>query len=113
QTSFLSQSGTLVGLTELKRGLVLDVNPVVTAKLDGTRLSDDRFRYGSATPEFGGNLRWGVTSNLTMSGTVNPDFSQVEADAGQTIFDPRQALFFAEKRPFFLESIEQFNAPNR
>jgi hypothetical protein len=37
----------------------------------------------------------------------------VEADASQTVFDPRQALFFAEKRPFFLESIEQFNAPNQ
>lgn len=113
QASFLGQAGTLKDLTELKRGLVVDVNPVATAKLDGTRLPTTDFRYGSATPELGGNVRWGITANLTASGTINPDFSQVEADASQTVFDPRQALFFAEKRPFFLESIEQFNAPNQ
>jgi hypothetical protein len=113
RASFLGQAGTLKDLTELKRGLVVDVNPVATAKLDGTRLPSTDFRYGTASPEFGGNVRWGITTNLTMSGTVNPDFSQVEADASQTVFDPRQALFFAEKRPFFLESIEQFNAPNQ
>ena len=58
------------------------------------------------------NLRWGITPNLTMNGTVNPDFSQVESDAGQFSFDPRQALFFPEKRPFFLDGIEQFSTPN-
>ncbi|PYO78824.1 MAG: hypothetical protein DMD67_04225 [Gemmatimonadetes bacterium] len=49
---------------------------------------------------------------MTLTGTGNPDFSQVEADAGQLQFDPRQALFFAEKRPFFLEGLEQFDTPN-
>ena len=111
--SFLAQAGVLKELTELKRGLVVDVNPVATAKLEGRRVPGAEFQYGNTTPEFGGNVRWGITTNLTASGTVNPDFSQVEADASQTVFDPRQALFFAEKRPFFLESIEQFNAPNQ
>src|SRR5258708_36002587 len=53
-----------------------------------------------------------MTSNLTLNGTVNPDFSQVEADASQFTFDPRTAVFFPEKRPFFLEGIEQFTTPN-
>ena len=57
-------------------------------------------------------MRWGVTPNLTMNGTINPDFSQVEADAGQFTFDPRNALFFPEKRPFFLDGAELFNTPN-
>jgi len=39
------------------------------------------------------------TDNLNLNGTVKPDFSQVESDAGQLAFDPRQALFFSEKRP--------------
>jgi hypothetical protein len=60
----------------------------------------------------GGNARWGITNNLTLNGTVNPDFSQIESDAGQLAFDPRQALFFAEKRPFFLDGIEQFATPH-
>jgi hypothetical protein len=63
--------------------------------------------------EIGGSARWGITSNLTLAGTANPDFSQVEADATQFAYDPRVAIFFPERRPFFLESQEQFTAPNR
>ena len=111
-TTFLGQAGRLRGLTGLRSGLVLDLNPIVTAKADGVRRAG-RWGYDSGAPEFGGNIRWGVTPNLTMTGTINPDFSQVEADAGQFVFDPRQALFFPEKRPFFLEGIEAFNTPNR
>ena len=109
--SFLAQSGRLKSLTDLRRGLVLDLNPIATAKLDGH--SDAvGWGYDASRPELGMNLRWGITPNLTMNGTVNPDFSQVESDAGQFSFDPRQALFFPEKRPFFLDGIEQFATPN-
>ena len=76
------------------------------------RSVDGGWSYDASRPEFGMNLRWGITPNLTMNGTVNPDFSQVESDAGQFSFDPRQALFFPEKRPFFLDGIEQFATPN-
>ena len=111
EASFLAQSGRLKNLTDLRRGLVLDLNPIATAKLDGLD-TPDGWSYDASRPEFGMNLRWGITPNLTMNGTINPDFSQVESDAGQFSFDPRQALFFPEKRPFFLDSIEQFATPN-
>jgi hypothetical protein len=110
--SFLAQSGHIEGLTGLRRGLVLDVNPEVTARTVGLRVNDGTWRSEAESPEVGGNIRWGITNNLTMNGTVNPDFSQVEADAGQLAFDPRQTLFFAEKRPFFLDGSEQFRTPN-
>jgi hypothetical protein len=110
-SSFLTQSGTLDGLTDLHRGLVLDLNPVVTAHSDGAP-ADGHWGYETSDPEFGGNIRWGLSPNLTMNATINPDFSQVEADASQFTFDPRSALFFPEKRPFFLEGAELFNAPN-
>jgi len=110
--SFLAQAGTLRGLTDLRRGLVLDLNPVVTAKAGGGESDSGSWRYDAGAPEFGGNVRWGVTPSLTMNGTINPDFSQVEADAGQFVFDPRQALYFPEKRPFFLDGIEQFQTPS-
>jgi len=45
----------------------------------------------------------GLTSDLTLDATVNPDFSQVEADAGQVDFNQRYSLYYQEKRPFFLE----------
>lgn len=109
--SFLAQAGRLKDLHDLRRGLVLDLNPVATSKIDGAARPAG-WGYDPSRPEFGVNVRWGVTSNLTMNGTVNPDFSQVESDAGQFQFDPRQALFFPEKRPFFLDGIEQFATPN-
>lgn len=53
--------------------------------------------------------KYGITSDLILDGTLNPDFSQVEADAGQIDINLRAPLFFPEKRPFFLEGIEYWN----
>jgi len=112
-SSFLSQSGTLVGLTGLRRGVVLDFTPELTDRADGLPSGPNgQWKYDTRAPDVGANVRWGVTNNLTLNGTVNPDFSQVEADAGQFSFDPRQALSFPEKRPFFLDGSEQFATPN-
>ncbi|MGD8278376.1 MAG: DUF5916 domain-containing protein [Gemmatimonadota bacterium] len=112
RTSFLAQSGTLESLTDLRRGLVLDLNPVTTARADGAAVPAGGWDYDADRPEIGANVRWGVTANLTMNGTVNPDFSQIESDVSQLSYDPRQALYFPEKRPFFLEASENFNTPN-
>ena len=57
-------------------------------------------------------MKWGISNTLTLNGAVHPDFAEVESDAGQFVFDPRQALFFPEKRPFFLEGLDQFNTPH-
>ncbi|HYC30750.1 MAG TPA: DUF5916 domain-containing protein, partial [Gemmatimonadales bacterium] len=109
--SFLAQSGRLVGLSDLRRGLVLDFNPSVTSRTTGAR-SAGGWQYSGGSPELGGTVRWGISNNLSLTGTANPDFSQVESDAGQLQFDPRDEIFFQEKRPFFLDGIEQFNTPN-
>ncbi len=109
--SFLAQSGTLEGLTDLRRGLVLDLNPFATGRALGAPDALGTWNY-DATPEIGLNASWGVTTNLSLDGTINPDFSQVEADVGQVTVNERFAIFFPEKRPFFLEGIEQFNTPN-
>lgn len=109
--SFLGQGGTLKGLTGLRSGLVLDLIPSVTSRAQGV-IQPDGWSYDYQKPEVGMNVRWGVTNNLTLSGTANPDFSQVESDVGAVSFDPRSALFFPERRPFFLEGIEQFATPN-
>jgi hypothetical protein len=109
--SFLIQSGTLKGLTGMRRGLVMDVSPEFTSRVDGAPAASS-YRYGTVDPQLGANLRWGVTQNLSLTGTVNPDFSQVEADVGQVTVNERFAVFFPEKRPFFLEGLEQFDTPN-
>jgi hypothetical protein len=112
--SFLDQSGKIEGLTSLKRGLVMDINPVMTQSTRGAPVSstDPTWKYKAQYAEYGGNVRWGVTPNMSLNATVNPDFSQVESDVGQTIYDPRSAISFPEKRPFFLESSENFSVPN-
>lgn len=110
--SFLGQSGEIVGLRELHRGLVMDLNPETTMRVEGAPEPDGRFTRDTGRPQLGGTVRWGITNSLSLSGTVHPDFSQVESDAGQLAFDPRNALYFAEKRPFFLEGSELFQLPN-
>jgi len=109
--SFLIQGGHLVGLTGLKRGLVMDMTPEYTTHVEGAPTTSD-YRYGKAEASLGGTVRWGVTQNLSLNATANPDFSQVEADVGQVTVNQRFALFFPEKRPFFLEGLEQFDTQN-
>ncbi len=109
--SFLSQSGAIDSLSGFDRGLVLDVNPVLTRKASGAPTGHG-WGYTHPRPQFGANVRWGITSNLTLNGTVRPDFAEVESDAGQFVIDPRQSLFFPEKRPFFLDGLEQFSVPH-
>ncbi|MDA1028513.1 MAG: DUF5916 domain-containing protein [Bacteroidetes bacterium] len=108
--SFMSQNGVIPALTNLQRGLVLDINPEVTGTMNRPAGNEAKFDAEARDP-LGLNVRWGITSNLTLNGTVNPDFSQVEADVAQISFDPRQAVFVPEKRPFFLDGIELFQSP--
>ncbi|MFN2420028.1 MAG: DUF5916 domain-containing protein, partial [Gemmatimonadota bacterium] len=111
--SFVGQSGELAELTDLRRGVVLDLNPELTMRVDGEEdPAGEDWSYDTHTPDLGGNLRWGVTNDLTLNATARPDFSHIEADVAQFVFDPRQTIFFPEKRPFFLDAIEQFSVPN-
>lgn len=109
--SFLAQAGTISGIRDIQRGVVTEVQPTVTAELPGQRRADGRFDRGQVEPDFGANVRLGFTQ-LTLDGTINPDFSQVESDAGLVTINERFALFFPERRPFFLEGIELFASPN-
>lgn len=112
QTSTLAQSGRLLGLRGLNPKKLLEINPVLTGKLTGEEV-DDEFSRGGVEPEFGFDGRYGITRNLSLGATVNPDFSQVEADADQIAVNERFALFFSEKRPFFLDGTEIFEGPTR
>jgi hypothetical protein len=114
--SFIAQEGTLVGLTDMHHGAVLELNPELTSTtsgeprpLPGGGSGDWRYERSDA---LGGNVKWGMTSNFVLNGTIKPDFSQVEADATQIATDLRFALFYPEKRPFFVEGSDQFNVPN-
>jgi hypothetical protein len=111
--SFLIQSGKLAGMDGIRRGVVTEVQPVLTSATNGTLDgTTGEFSRSDPTSDIGVNLRLGFTS-VTVDGTYNPDFSQVEADAGQVTLNQRFALFFPERRQFFLEGIELFSTPNQ
>jgi hypothetical protein len=57
----------------------------------------------------GASGKLGITSGVTLDGTINPDFSQVESDSFQIEVNQRFPLFFSEKRPFFMEGMGLFN----
>jgi len=57
------------------------------------------------------NLRWGITPNVILNAALHPDFSQVEADSAQLSVNTQFALFYPEKRPFFLEGADLFQTP--
>ncbi len=111
-SSFLAQSGAIDGLHDLQRGMVTEVQPFTTTASNGSRAADGTFRRERLAIEPGVNVRLGFTST-SIDATINPDFSQVESDAGQVTQNQRFALFYAEKRPFFLEGIELFSTPNQ
>jgi Domain of unknown function (DUF5916) len=109
--SFLGQEGAIGGLHDLKRGIAVEAQPFVTATANGARDEvTETFDRESVNPDAGLNLRLGFTS-YALDATINPDFSQVESDQGQVTVNERFALFFPEKRPFFLEGIELFGTP--
>ena len=92
---------------------MLDLNPFVTENVSGNSVPapDRGWHYNAERPQFGANVRWGITNNLTLNGTYRPDFAEVESDATQLVLDPRNAVQYPEKRPFFLEGLEQFDTP--
>ncbi len=105
----LTQAGKLNSLRNLDMGLFMELNPVLTGKRIGEFASGvGLFAHEDPSGDFGLNATYGVTSNLTLDATYNPDFSQIEADAGQIAVNERFALFYPEKRPFFLEGTEIF-----
>ncbi len=102
----VSLAGTLTGMTSLNRGLDLRIKPFV---IGGAR----RDRAGSHVDskglhDVGLDAKYGLSSELTLDLTVNTDFAEAEVDTEQVNLT-RFALFFPEKRDFFLENAGQFN----
>ncbi|HEX6899487.1 MAG TPA: DUF5916 domain-containing protein [Thermoanaerobaculia bacterium] len=108
----LCQFPQMTGFEGATPGRNLEITPTVTAnRTDLLNPASGSLEGGDVESELGVTARWGITPNLTLSGTLNPDFSQVEADAAQLDVNTDFALFFPEKRPFFLEGADFFSSP--
>lgn len=98
----LTQAEEMIIRGEVEKGKNFELMPIFTSlKTKGAK----------ADAQPGINFKWGISSDLTMDLTVNPDFSQIEADVPQIDFNQRFALYYPEKRPFFLEGMDVFRFP--
>ncbi len=111
----LCQFNKLNGFQGISPGKNLEFDPTLTAQRDDARdmatFPAGDLEAGKVKFDPGISARWGVTPNLMLNATVNPDFSQVEADAAQLDVNTRFALYYPEKRPFFLEGADFFLTP--
>ena len=110
---YLCQADQVKGFAGATPGHAIELDPTLTALRSEARkpFPDGRFAAGESNVELGLTARWGVTPNLNLSAVVNPDFSQVEADAAQLDVNTQFSLFYPEKRPFFLEGVDYFSTP--
>ncbi|MCB9396963.1 MAG: carbohydrate binding family 9 domain-containing protein, partial [Acidobacteria bacterium] len=111
--SYLAQEAKLLGFSGLKPGKNLEVVPTVTGFQSETRpqFPNGGLEKTNDDTEAGVSVRWGITPNMTLNATANPDFSQVEADAVQLDINETFSLFYNETRPFFLEGADYFTTP--
>lgn len=112
---FVCRGFPLTGLEKLPSGGKIVAAPYVSLSresvAEGGAGSPLENRSVKATG--GLDLKWMPRAGTSLDATVNPDFSQVESDVAQISANERFALFYPEKRPFFLEGIELFSTPIR
>jgi hypothetical protein len=109
---YLCEISKLRGFTTANPGRDLEITPTFTAGYAKERNSPTAaWNSDGAQYDIGVDVKWGIGSNLTLNGTINPDFSQVESDQAQLDLNNTFALFFPEKRPFFLEGADYFSTP--
>lgn len=112
---FMTQSGILKGLKNLTSSSYVELLPYVIGQNTGN-ISDydnpsSEFKYNSIEGRIGGGIKYSPNSNLAFEAVLNPDFSQIEADADQISVNTTFALFYEEKRPFFLTGNELLQQP--
>lgn len=114
QNCFFCQAGVMGGIQGVNQGRNLEILPYVLASQEGSlETSDDasfNWDNNNADGDAGVGLKYGVTPNHTLDATYNPDFSQIESDATQIDANRTFALFYPEKRPFFLEGADMFTS---
>jgi hypothetical protein len=112
---FLCQSPRLAGFEGITPGRNVELDPTLTGHRTDERpdFPSGAMERGKAEAEPGLSARWGFTPGLSLNAALNPDFSQVEADAEQLSVNTRFALYYPEKRPLFLEGADYFETPFR
>jgi hypothetical protein len=110
---YLCQSSRVSGFRGITPGRDIELDPTITAQHTSSHADfpEGDLSSDGADIDVGLTARWGITPNLTLNAAINPDFSQIEADSVQLDINTQFALFFNEKRPFFLEGSDFFSGP--
>lgn len=98
---FVCNYNKVTGLTNLPSGQHVVAAPYVAARRDN----------GSTSNDEGLDVKWTPNVSTAVDATINPDFSQIESDVAAITANERFAIFYPEKRPFFLEDVNLFATP--
>ena len=113
--SFIAQSGSIKGLKNIKSGASIELLPYVIGQYNGSlRDVDDpnsKYTFNDVEGRIGGGIKYSPNPNLSLDAVINPDFSQIESDADQISVNSTFALYYEEKRPFFLIGNELLQTP--
>lgn len=113
KSCFLCQADRMEGLKNITSGNNIELKPTLTMlrtdEID--TFPGGELQTGKIKTDPGISMKWGIRSDLVLNFTLNPDFSQVEADAAQLDVNRRFAIYYPEKRPFFLEGADFFRTP--
>ncbi len=113
--NFMGQAGTLDGLKDITPGSSVELLPYVMGQQSGNLNDYDNpssgFHNNAVIGRVGGGILYSPSPDVTIDAVVNPDFSQVESDASQISVNTTFALYYSEKRPFFLTGQELLQTP--
>jgi len=108
----LCQMSVASGLKGAKPSSKLQLIPTVTASRNESRDTSPLSPWQAENDsDVGLDVKWGITPDVSLYATINPDFSQVESDSGQLNVNNTFALFNRERRGFFLDNADVFDVP--
>jgi hypothetical protein len=107
----LCQMGSISGFKQAKQGQNLALVPTLVLGKGQSREPEESLEWSDSDNQaISLDVKWGITPEISLQATLNPDFSQVEADVAQLSINDTFALFFDEKRTFFLENSDYFSS---
>ena len=107
----LCQFDKITGFNNLAPSKNLQLTPTLTAlRNDQKTQVPGAWDNGDVDTEVGLDLRWGITKDAVINATINPDFSQVETDSLELDVNTTYSIYYAEKRPFFLDGASYFKS---
>jgi hypothetical protein len=109
QNCFICLNDPLTGLSDLPPARHLELTPNATLRSVTRHGGGRSAREDEIVPSL--DIKWRPRADLVFDATINPDFSQVELDTPQVAGNAQFALFFPEKRPFFLEGADILQSP--